>query len=115
VLIAVASPSTGHLLLASVAGFMSGTAVAYGLNTRYTFRARSSLDTLARYVFVATGGLLLHNAALLVLAEAVQPSGLFALNAVKAGALVASLAWNYFGHSRLVFSHAPQSREEASE
>ncbi|MDA1061517.1 MAG: GtrA family protein [Chloroflexi bacterium] len=115
VLIGAAAPSTGHLLLAATAGFTSGAAVTYVLNARYTFRAPAGFDSLGRYVAVSAGGLLLHNAALLVLAALIAPSGVLALNTVKVGALLASLAWNYIGYSRLVFAHPPRPLQEGIE
>ena len=114
-LLGAAAPSTAHLLLAVTAGFMSGSAVTYVLNARYTFRARPRLDSFRRYLLVSAGGLLLHYGALLVLVAAVAPSGLLALNAVRLAALLASLAWNYFGYKHLVFMHAPRRLQEATE
>ena len=115
VLLGAEVPSTAHLLLAATAGFMSAAAVTYVLNARYTFRARPRLDSFTRYLLVSAAGLLLHNAALLLLVAAVAPSGVLALNAVRVGALLASLAWNYFGYKHLVFMHAPRRLQEVAE
>ena len=96
-------PSTPHLLVAATTGFTFATYCSYQLNARFTFHAARSNATLVRYVGIAIGGLLIHNATLLMLRDGLDPSTVIELNAVKFGALGASMIWNYFGYRHLAF------------
>jgi len=93
-------PSTTHLLAAATTGFAFA---SYQLNSRFTFRAARSSGALGRYFGVATVGLLIHNATLLMLRGWLDPGTVLELNAVKLGALGASMVWNYFGYRHVAF------------
>ena len=96
-------PSTTHLLAAATIGFVFATYTSYQLNSRFTFRATRSVAALGRYLGIALGGLLIHNATLLFLRGQLDPSTVIELNAVKFGALGASLIWNYLGYRHIAF------------
>jgi putative flippase GtrA len=96
-------PTTVHLLVAATIGFSFATYASYQLNSRFTFHAARSHGTLGRYLGIALGGLLMHNATLLFLRGQVDPSTVIQLNTVKFGALVVSLIWNYFGYRHIAF------------
>ncbi|MBT5774141.1 MAG: GtrA family protein [Dehalococcoidia bacterium] len=96
-------PTTFHLLVAATTGFSFATYTSYQLNSRFTFHAARSPSALGRYVGIALGGLLIHNATLLFLRGQLDPSTVIELNAVKFGALGASLIWNYLGYRHIAF------------
>ena len=96
-------PSTTHLLAAATTGFTFATYTSYQFNSRFTFRAARSSGALSRYFSVAIVGLLIHNATLLMLRGWLDPGTVLELNAVKLGALGASMVWNYFGYRHVAF------------
>jgi putative flippase GtrA len=96
-------PTTYHLLLAATSGFTVATYVSYQLNARFTFRANRDNRALGRYFTIAVVGVLIHNGALLLLRSALDPETFIELNAVKAGALSASMLWNYVGYRQFAF------------
>ena len=98
-------PSTYHLLLAATSGFTVATYTSYQLNARYTFRADRNSGALGRYFTIAVAGVLIHNAALLVLRSILDPETFIELNATKAAALSASMLWNYVGYRQFAFRH----------
>ena len=108
-------PSTPHLLAAATTGFIFATYSSYQLNSRFTFRAARSSGALGRYFGVATVGLLIHNATLLMLRGWLDPGTVLELNAVKLGALGASMVWNYFGYRHVAFRASPERPELTSE
>ena len=99
------NPSTPHLLFAATSGFAVATYTSYQLNSRYTFRATRTNGALGRYYAIAIGGVLIHNLTLLGLRAALSPETFIELNATKAGALSASLFWNYVGYRQFAFRH----------
>ena len=96
-------PSTSHLLFAATTGFSVATYTSYQLNARYTFRAARNNGALGRYYAIAIGGVLIHNLALLALRSALSPETFIELNVTKAGALSASMLWNYVGYRQFAF------------
>lgn len=96
-------PSTAHLMFAATSGFSVATYVSYQLNSRYTFRATRDNGALGRYYAIAIGGVLLHNATLLVLRAVLSPETFIELNGTKVMALGVSLLWNYVGYRQFAF------------
>ena len=98
-------PGTAHLLFAATSGFAVATYTSYQLNARFTFRASRTSGALGRYFAIAIGGVVIHNITLLALRSALSPETFLELNATKAGALSASLVWNYVGYRQFAFRH----------
>jgi putative flippase GtrA len=96
-------PSTAHLLAAATIGFTFATYASYQLNSRFTFHSARSHSALGRYAGIAIGGLLIHNATLLLLRGQLNPSTVIELNAVKFVALSVSMIWNYVGYRNIAF------------